>query len=171
MIALKAFDNKSVITLSADITLLQPDLLELRYVWVDKENKIILPESPAGGRHTGLWNHTCFEAFVKPEGKGSYYEINLSVTKAWNVFSFESYREPQPPREFVGAVVQDILVKPGYLSAQVKLGGVKLEKIKASLCAVLEQREAGVSYWAHNHADQKPNFHHLSSLTIERSLT
>lgn len=170
MIALKAFDNNASISLNADVHIQQPDVIELRFTWVDKENKIVFSEKPIGGRHSGLWNQTCFEAFIKPFDGDLYYEINLSGQKAWNIFSFDTYRSPQPPRELASAVLQDMMVKPGYMSAKIRFIGQNFTHIKASLCAVIQLKDAGLTYWSHLHADQKPNFHHMNSLTIERGL-
>src|SRR5205814_10732274 len=34
----------------------------------------------AGHRAHGLWQHTCFEAFIAAQGAAAYYEFNFSPT-------------------------------------------------------------------------------------------
>src|SRR4051812_47799940 len=46
-----------------------------------------------------LWKTTCFEAFWAVPGQRGYWEVNFSPSKrAWNVYFFDDYRDPQPPR-------------------------------------------------------------------------
>jgi hypothetical protein len=44
----------------------------------------------------GLWEHTCFEAFVAADGAAAYHEMNLAPSGAWAAFAFRGYRDGGP---------------------------------------------------------------------------
>lgn len=157
------------IEVTADLVVREADLVEIIFHWNDPHKKIIFGESPIGVRHVGLWQQTCFEAFIQPAGQKKYFEINLTPNKSWNVFYFDDYRMPQPPRELPGAEPMSINVGASELRALIRLPGEDLQKINISLCAVIFLKEAGVTYWSAKHADAKPNFHHFGSFIIERT--
>ena len=174
MLALKPFQKLTLpegakLQLDADLKLLGPDSLELTFSWTDSKNLIIQPESPGMGRHHELWKQTCFEAFIQPANKVPYFEVNLSTQKAWNVYGFEAYREPQPPTEVSSADAIKIDVKEGNLKAVIQFRKSEFKKVKVSLCAVLNLKDIGPTYWSFAHADQKPNFHKFESFIIERN--
>ena len=39
-----------------------------------------------------LWQHTCFEAFVRASSGSEYYEFNFSPSTQWAVYRFTDYR-------------------------------------------------------------------------------
>lgn len=177
MLSLKVFPNLKLETLpqvliDADLQLISADCFELVFKWQDKANEIIFSNSPVAGRYHELWQHTCFEAFVMPvtsANNKNYFEINLNTQKAWNVYQFEDYRSPQPPIECANAEVVDFQFKENLLRAKVKFNKMEFKKLKVSLCAVLNVKEVGNTYWSFKHADTKPNFHHFDSFVIERN--
>lgn len=173
MLQLKPFSETSEITdrdllIEADLQFITADTVELTYSWTDKKKWIHFEFQPAGNRVSKLWEQTCFEAFIQPVGSKRYFEINLTINKSWNAFEFSDYRNPQPPNEFSGAELIHISIKDHQLKAQIKFEGVKFNVIKASLCSVIFLKNKSVTYWSTRHADQKPNFHHFDSFTIER---
>lgn len=152
----------------ADVQLISADTIELTYTWVDNKKWIHFEFQPVGNRAMKLWEQTCFEAFVQPVGDKKYFEINLTINKSWNVFEFSDYRIPQPPQEFAGAELIQVLIQDNQMKAQIKFKGVKFDRIKVSLCSVVILKNKSVTYWSNRHAEQKPNFHHFDSFTIER---
>jgi hypothetical protein len=162
-------DPKVNVSVSADLIVRSGETIEVIFNWQDDDGKIVFSNEPRDGRFSGLWQQTCFEMFIQPEGGKSYYEINLTPQRAWNVFSFEDYRLPQPPAEFSGAELKSFSYEPGKLRALFTLKGAQLEKVKASYCAVIVLKDTGVSYWSVKHADSKPNFHHFESFITERA--
>ncbi len=174
MLSLKPFSKisfapHSEILLDADLQLISADCIEVLFKWQDKSKQIIFAEGPVAGRFHELWKQTCFEAFVQPVGDSKYFEINLNTHKAWNVYEFENYREPQPPVECAAADVIDVQIKEDFLRARIKFNKMEFKKLKVSLCAVLNLKETGTTYWSFQHVDAKPNFHHFGSFVIERN--
>ena len=60
------------------------------------EDSVKIPKtgssSGSGVRRDGLWEHTCFEAFIGCVDDAGYYEFNLSPSKDWQCYRFEAYR-------------------------------------------------------------------------------
>jgi len=162
-------EAQSNIEISADLAIRSSDHIDLIFQWNDPDKKIVFSEEPANGRHVGLWQQTCFEVFIQPSGVKKYFEINLTPQKAWNVFSFDDYRMPQPPRELPGAHLVSFNFKAGELKATFKVPEADLRKINVSFCSVVVLKDTGVTYWSVKHADTKPNFHHFGSFITERT--
>ncbi len=152
----------------ADFQILSPNTVKINFEWQDPEAQVET-SSPPAGRKMNLWQETCFEAFFKVPGAKSYFEVNLSTQKAWNVFSFQDYRLPQPPTEYPKASVQFVPVQTG-LEAVLTLDGIDLTGLNISLCAVLRLKDGKTTYWSLRHADKAPNFHHPDSFILERHL-
>ena len=47
--------------------------------------RLRIPTPQPSRRADGLWQHTCFEAFIRHEGKPGYYEFNFAPSGAWAV--------------------------------------------------------------------------------------
>lgn len=161
--------SSSDLLVEGDIQLISADTVEIEFAWTDKKELLQLSSTPANGRYSQLWTQTCFEIFMQPVGLEKYYEFNLSATKAWNVFSFDKYREPQPPTEYAQADLLKFDVSSNSLKVQLRLAGLELKKVKVSVCAVVVLKDIGTTYWSTKHADAKPNFHHFDSFFIERN--
>lgn len=157
------------LTVEGDIQLVSSDTVEIDFIWTDKKELLQLSGMPANGRYTQLWTQTCFEIFMQPAGSDKYYEFNLNSAKAWNVFVFDKYREPQPPTECVQADLLKFEVSSNSIKVQLRLAGLELKKVKVSVCAVVVLKDIGTTYWSTKHADAKPNFHHFDSFFIERN--
>lgn len=119
-------------------------------------------------REDGLWNDTCFEMFLRPEGENSYYEFNFSLKPAWNQYFFNSYRQPQPPKR-----CNDFSLKKLNWDGQnlkVELSGINLGKnYQVSLTAVLKEKTGAVHYMALRHAGPEADFHHVESYILKLS--
>lgn len=171
MQALAPFNKieNSNVGVSADLHIVDSETLDIFFRWNDPAKEITFAAEPKAGRHLNLWQQTCFEAFIQPVGQKKYFEVNLSIQKAWNVFTFQDYRAPQPPTELNGAEVIQFDVTDSELKVRLKFKGQEFKNIKVSLCAVVVLQDKGTTYWSNRHADQKPNFHHFDSFIIERN--
>jgi hypothetical protein len=120
-------------------------------------------------REDGLWQTTCFEAFLQPVGQADYYEFNFSFKPAWNCYEFKKYRDPQPPRPSEAFALKDFA-----WDAQKKALTVQLENktpystFRASLTAVIETSDRRKHYWATHHSESKPDFHAANSFVLLR---
>src|SRR5215468_1022671 len=68
-------------------------VLELRYVLDGDVSRICIPAPTAPAIVHGLWQHTCCEAFVAPDGVPGYQEFNFSPSGEWASYGFRAYRE------------------------------------------------------------------------------
>jgi hypothetical protein len=128
--------------------------------------------SPGQGEFAdGLWKHTCFEAFLKPEGGAAYVELNLAPSRCWAAYGFRDTRQPTDWRP-TGAPVIDI-ARAGRtlrLTAQVPasmLGpAADAPVVLLGLSAVVETRDGDLSYWALHHVAGSPDFHHPDAFAL-----
>ena len=61
--------------------------------------ELVLPQGLLDGeqchgmRRDGLWQTTCFEAFLGLPGERRYWEINLAANGDWALYGFSDYRD------------------------------------------------------------------------------
>lgn len=136
-----------------------------------REELRIPPPAPAGAAD-GLWQHTCFEAFIGVPGEPGYREFNFSPSGQWAVYDFRAWRERDPA--FVPGAAPQLRVEPRadglLLEAQVPAGllprvppGTELE---VGLAAVLERGDGALEYWAVQHVAAQPDFHARSTFVL-----
>ena len=65
------------------------DSLLLSYVVTGDIGGIVMPPAVAAARGNRLWQHTCFEAFVRASSGAGYYEFNFSPSTQWAAYRFE----------------------------------------------------------------------------------
>lgn len=123
-----------------------------------------LPQRGSALRADGLWQHSCFEAFVRSDASDSYHEFNFAPSGDWAAYRFASRREgrqspalPAPTMEFRRAV--DVF----ELNSTIALSGIpdlaEAQALQAGLAAVIEDQNGGLSYWALAHRAAQPDFH------------
>lgn len=129
-----------------------------------------IPGWIARERADDLWRTTCFEAFIWA-GDGSYFEINVSPSGQWAVYSFDGYRSGMTRAN--GAELLDSrfesLPDRLLLSATLDLDRLPLppRPWRLGLSAVIESTAGAISYWALAHPSDKPDFHHPYSFVLE----
>jgi hypothetical protein len=131
--------------------------------------------SGAQGTHSadGLWQHTCFEAFIAARGRPNYYEFNFSPTLAWAAYQFAEYRNGMAPAGLTSAPGLQVRRTADRLelAATVHLGGLAAlangGPLRVALAAVVEDHRGRLSYWALEHPPGKPDFHHPESFSLE----
>ena len=119
------------------------------FVWGATE-RILLPSPAPSERVDGLWQHTCFEAFVRLPDDPGYCELNLSPSGEWAAYRFSSHRtgmvEADVPAPHIAIEVADGRFT---VDAHIDLGGV-LEDATArwtlGLSAVIETRDGNRSF-------------------------
>jgi len=147
-------------------------VLSLSYVLTGPIDRLRLPEARAAERTDGLWQHTCFEAFVALAGEPAYYEFNFSPSTQWAAYRLASYREGMIPALEVAPPGIRVHREPTsmQLAATVALGGLATlagpGPLRLALAAVVESESGTLSYWALAHPREQPDFHHPDSFTI-----
>ena len=141
--------------------------LKLRYQMFGDLNRLKAPDFERAGRTDGLWRHSCFEAFVKPEGGEGYLECNFAGLQ-WATYRFTGYREGMAE-----AAVEPWVIEGGsdWLSIGIDPGRFARPDLPApawriGLSAVIEDMDGGLSYWALAHPPGKPDFHHPDAFAL-----
>ena len=66
--------------------------LALDYVVTGAMRDVQLPALLPNARSDRLWEHTCFEIFIRPAADIPYYEFNFSPSTEWAAYHFGRYR-------------------------------------------------------------------------------
>lgn len=119
-----------------------------------------------------LWQHTCFEAFIRAEGSPAYHELNLSPSTAWTVHAFRDYRDGGPLDDATLAPAIAVRRIPHRIELDARIELSRLSPTYArgvvwlGLSAVIELDDGRLTYWSLHHAPGKPDFHHASAFTV-----
>lgn len=136
-------------------------VLTIAYHITDPGNRILWP-APAQGRSDGLWQHTCFEAFIGSTLGPAYAEFNLAPSGAWAAYAFDDYRAGM--RDFPVSADPQIGGAAGRWTATIPLAGLDAllgpAPWRLAVTAVIEATDGAKSYWSLAHPPGKPDFHH-----------
>lgn len=148
-----------------------PGLLTLHYHLDGDLAALRLPEPRTPLRTDGLWQHTCFEAFIGQKSADGYWEFNFSPSGAWAEYQFTGYREGMAPlmkgaapvisaRETQESLTLSVAVDLSWMSR------TSAAELVLGAAAVIETQARGLSYWALAHPPGKPDFHHAESRIV-----
>lgn len=167
-------NDKVSFSLEAEIQSQGTELV-LEYSLKDPEGLFEVPKTAASWtvseatRRDGLWQATCFEAFLQPSGGSHYYEFNFALSPAWNVYLFAAYREPQPPQATEDFVLKSMHWEPAKKHLRVVLENkTGAKKFNAGLTAILQEKSGAKHYYAVAHKGAKPDFHLTESFILQR---
>jgi len=169
-------DSLGLAAARVEVTVTRPraDRLVLSYVVTGKISDIRLPPTVPAARADGLWQHTCFEAFVRAASGPSYYEFNFAPSTEWAAYRFDSYRNGMGAAE-IGAPAIEGRSNPDSYTLQASLELDRLPDLsreaswRLGLSALIEDQNGRMSYWALAHPPGKPDFHHADSFALEFS--
>lgn len=120
-----------------------------------------------------LWQHTCFELFAAAEGSESYREFNFAPSGHWAAYAFSGYRQ-RVDWQVKRAPQLQLARHASLLELTVELPLILLPEascLKLSATAVLESVAGELTYWALNHAGERPDFHRRESFILELALS
>ena len=149
--------------------------LILRYFITGKISALRLPPVTAAARADELWQHTCFEAFVRGSPGAGYYEFNFAPSTQWAAYGFLSYRTGMRVATEIGAPQIDVRSEPECYALQASLELDRLSMLphdagwRLGLAALVEETNGNKSYWALAHPPGKPDFHHPDCFAFELS--
>lgn len=112
------------------------------------------------GFSDGLWQHSCFEAFVSAEGALSYVELNMAPSRQWAAYRFSAYRAGM--RRASAALIRPVMWFGGAATLTVcwRMPDLPVDVPWAmNLCAVIETHDGDTNYFALAHAPGRPDFH------------
>ena len=149
-----------------------PEALVLSFLLQGNLGDLILPAAPEGKRCDNLWQATCLELFWGEEGRKNYWELNLAPNEAWNVYAFTDYRTGMQREERIQEPPLKIQHTPDTFALTVELGIGSLHPnnapLRVGISAMLEHRDARLSYWALAHPAEKPDFHAPQSFLLRQ---
>lgn len=152
--------------------------LALEFVLTGRLSDLDFPPPGPPARATGLWQHTCFEAFIARDvaGEPAYHEFNLSPARQWDLHAFRSRRDggpldgdPPAPRitlrreatRFTLTAMLDLAsLDPRLRAASLRLG----------FAAVVEDAWGALSCWALRHPANRPDFHDPANFVLRLPL-
>lgn len=139
--------------------------LALRYILTGDLGRLAIPAPAAAARVEGLWEHTCFEAFLASGGDG-YREFNFSPSTAWAAYRFAGYRQGMAPLEGIEPPRIQTTVTADTLEVRVSLAQ-RAGPVRLGLTAVIAEVGGRVSYWALRHPAERPDFHHAGGFVLQ----
>jgi hypothetical protein len=158
--------------IGAQVRRSEPGALDLSFQLEAELRELRIPRPTRPQRADGLWQHTCFEAFIALDGEAGYHELNLAPSGEWALYAFASYRERRPTPSEVPS--PSITVRGAddrlELEARISLAGLSplhsTSPLRIGLCAVIEAADGRLSYWALAHARDQPDFHDARGFTL-----
>ncbi|ALJ14814.1 DOMON-like domain-containing protein [Sphingopyxis macrogoltabida] len=145
----------------------------LRFIVDGEIGAIVLPQGEgelviADSGTDGLWQGTCFEAFLTEEGQPDYTEFNYAPDGRWACYQFDDYRSLLSSDD-LAPWKMEVERAPGRYAMRIEPGIFPDTGSKLALSAVIEEVDGAKSYWALRHPPGKPDFHHPDcfALTLE----
>ena len=158
----------AVTAIQVEVTRPGPRQLALRYLVSGDTAAILLPRSRPSERADGLWQHTCFEAFLaNPPG---YLEFNFSPSTEWAAYRFDRYRDGMRPANIAAPHIEVRQELDRFeLTAGLDLNGLGLDDLDWRLClsAVVKSGDKSISYWALKHPPGEADFHDPACFALE----
>lgn len=134
-------------------------------------SRLRLPPAAPPVRADGLWQHSCFEVFLRAGDKDAYAEWNLAPSGAWACYRFERRRAGRsrpamraPSIETAGDIGAFTLAATLAAGELPELCGTGI--LHAGLAAVIEDQDGALSYWALAHGGDAPDFHDPATFTV-----
>lgn len=167
------FQEKKDLSFKLNFKIVDPDEL---IIW-NKSSE----ESSKNTRLNLLWQKTCFEMFFRCSQRSEYYEININELGEWNVYHFHNYRNPAPPQPEPNAQLINFVFDQNRfelnkfeISAEIQIKDFfkkqKADDLELNLTAIIKQSDGTTSYWAVQHAQSQPDFHHQESFILKRKI-
>jgi hypothetical protein len=133
---------------------------------------IRLPAPSAATRTDDLWQHTCFEAFLRGDAGEGYFEFNFAPSTEWAAYRFDGYRSGLTVASGTTAPAIEVQADASNLNVRVTLvldglRDIAVEPLRLALSAVIEEVNGRKSYWALAHPPGKPDFHHRDCFALE----
>lgn len=158
-------------SIEVDVSRPTANLLRLRYLLTGDVEGLSLPYPGPALRTDGLWQHSCFEAFLRPPADPAYHEFNFAPSGAWAAYRLGGYRDAMTEAQLpLPRIVTDRTPEHFVCTVELDLGGLaELDGApwRLGVSAVIEERHGRKSYWALAHPPGKPDFHHEDCFVIE----
>ena len=155
----------TVSAVTVEYEMQQEGQLWLRYCVEGDTDNLVLPKHTDPKRTDGLWDTSCFELFLRHTDMPNYFEFNFSPSSQWAAYHFDTYRTGMAIWDTSTPEIHTEASDTHYaLEATISLPAGEWE---AALSAVIHERGDIKSYWALNHADGPPDFHHRDCFALK----
>jgi hypothetical protein len=158
--------SAAVTGIAVDLVRSPSEILGLRYVVTGRIDDLALPAPAPSRRADRLWEHSCFEAFLRDEAGTSYAELNVSPSSEWAGYRFSAYRTDMTAAPFPAPRVE-VERTSDRLEVRVALQLNSIGRRRIGLSAVIEEKGGAKSYWALAHPPGAPDFHHPDCFQID----
>jgi len=144
----------------------RPSNLVLHYLVTGRIADLSMPPVTAPTRGHELWQHTCFEVFVRAPPSTAYYEFNFAPSMQWAAYRFGAYRHEMSVANDVSAPRIEVQSRDDLyeLRASLELDGLSSLPSHAAWrlgpSAVIEETSGRKSFWALAHPPGRADFHH-----------
>ncbi len=173
--ALKVPDSLRSAVTHIEVEVMRPcaGSLVLSYSVTGRIGGLRFPPAVAAARADELWQHTCFEAFVRTSPGPAYYEFNFAPSSQWAAYRFDSYRSGMRVATGISASRIEVQSSRACYRLQASLEMDQMSSLQSGgawrigLAAVTEETSGHKSYWALAHPLGKPDFHHSDSFALE----
>jgi hypothetical protein len=151
----------------------QSGLVSLHYTVTGNIGALRVPPVAMPLRTDGLWQSTCFEAFLRAGPDRAYYEFNFAPSTQWAAYRFDGYRTGMRAVGEIDAPRIEVQANDAGLELRVVLDLARLPDLPAGsswrvgLSAVIEDANGRKSYWALAHPPGKPDFHHGNCFALQ----
>lgn len=140
--------------------------LRLRYTLTGDLPRLRLPApAPRPAAADGLWQHTCFEAFIGSATDSRYHEFNFSPCGHWAAYAFAAERTrcaagaPLPAPRMHCTRAAHTLTLTAELPLHALPPATPGQPWPLGLSAVIETADGALHYWALRHPAARPDFH------------
>ncbi len=156
---------------SIEVDVVRPaqDSLILRYVLTGAVDDLLLPSPKAPERGDRLWQHTCFEIFIRAMSEEPYHEFNFAPSGQWAAYRFEARRSGMCNMDIAPPSIRtSVTAERLELGATLDVAGLPADKLwRVGLSAVIEEKNGCKSYWALAHPPGEPDFHHPACFALQ----
>jgi hypothetical protein len=151
----------AVTAIDVEVSRPSPRQLALRYLVSGHIGGLLLPPPRPTARADGLWEHSCFEAFLTiPPG---YMELNFAPSTEWAAYRLSSYREGRREAAIIAPKIETLI---GFDRFELRAELIVPILGAMALSAVIEEKDGTKSYWAIAHPADEPDFHHQDAFLL-----
>jgi len=147
------------------------DALDISFRVEGDISLLAIPAAGAPQRSDGLWQHSCFEAFLQTGGNEAYLEFNFSPSGAWAAYRFSARRRGRES-PVLTAPRTEVRRGPDWLAMTIQISLAAIAEfahpapLSAGLAAIIEDRHGALSWWALAHGAAAPDFHDPATFTL-----
>jgi len=162
-------------SIDVDVAPASGDRLALSYIVTGTISDVRLPQAAAAARGDKLWEHSCFEIFIRPTADVPYYEFNFSPSTQWAGYHFSRYRGGRRLVTEIDALDIEAQLNTTRYTLRTSLDLGRLPDLprnaiwRIGLSAIIEETSGRKSYWALAHPPGDADFHHADCFAHEFS--